>query len=113
MANINPILPPLTERSGILRWLRKNLFGSWLDAILTVLGALVVYWAVSGEGEIEIEGNRHPLTPDSMVRVAPGVSRKVRTGDSPMRLLVVGGVPGGVYEPSANGKLGAPDPMAA
>ena len=71
-----------------------------------------VYWAVSGEGEIEIEGDRHPLTPDSMVRVAPGTSRKVRTGDSPMRLLVVGGVPGGVYEPSANGKLGAPDPMA-
>ena len=48
-----------------------------------------------------------------MVRVGPGVNRKVRTGDSPMRLLVVGGVPGGVYEPSANGKLGAPDPMAA
>jgi mannose-6-phosphate isomerase-like protein (cupin superfamily) len=71
-----------------------------------------VYWAVSGEGKIEVAGDTHPLTPENMVRVGPGVMRKVRTGDSPMRLLVVGGVPGGVYEPSANGKLGAPDPMA-
>jgi len=48
MAQINSVLPPLTERSNILRWLRKNLFGSWYDALLTVLGALVIYWAVKG-----------------------------------------------------------------
>lgn len=48
MENLNPTLPPLTERSGILRWMRKNLFGSWLDALLTILGALLVYWAVKG-----------------------------------------------------------------
>ena len=71
-----------------------------------------VYLAVSGQGEIEVEGDKHALTPDVMVRVGPGVNRKVRTGDSAMRLLVMGGVPGGVYVPSANGKLGAPDPMA-
>ena len=71
-----------------------------------------VYWAVSGEGEIEVAGDTHQLTPENMVRVGPEVTRKVRTGDSPMRLLVVGGVPGGVYEPSPNGRLGAPDPMA-
>ena len=48
MANINSALPPLTERSTVLRWLRKNLFGSWLDSILTILGVLIVYWAVKG-----------------------------------------------------------------
>lgn len=48
MTQENTVLPPLTERSGILRWLRKNLFGSWLDTLLTILGALIIYWAVTG-----------------------------------------------------------------
>ena len=48
MNQANPVLPPLTERSNILRWLRKNLFGSWYDALFTVLGGLVIYWAVKG-----------------------------------------------------------------
>ena len=48
MTNLNSALPPLTERSTVLRWLRKNLFGSWSDALLTVLGLLFVYWAVRG-----------------------------------------------------------------
>jgi general L-amino acid transport system permease protein len=46
MPQTDSILPPLTERSGILRWLRKNLFGSWLDAFLTILGAFIIYWVV-------------------------------------------------------------------
>ena len=71
-----------------------------------------VYWAVSGSGEIEVDGDTHEMTPANMIRVGPGIKRKVTTGDEPMRLLVVGGVPGGVYVPSANGQLGAPDPMA-
>lgn len=48
MTEINSTLPPITERSSVLRWLRKNLFGSWLDAILTILGLLIVYWALTG-----------------------------------------------------------------
>ena len=48
MTNLNPTLPPLTERSSVLRWLRRNMFGSWYDSILTVLGVLLVYWAVKG-----------------------------------------------------------------
>lgn len=48
MTQAHSVLPPLTERSSVLRWLRKNLFGSWYDAILTILGALVIYWAVKG-----------------------------------------------------------------
>jgi general L-amino acid transport system permease protein len=48
MSEIDSVLPPLTERSNILRWARKNLFGSWYDVILTVLGALIAYWAIKG-----------------------------------------------------------------
>src|SRR5688572_1406143 len=48
MTQSNSILPPFTERSGIIRWLRKNLFGSWIDAILTVIGVFIIYWVVKG-----------------------------------------------------------------
>lgn len=72
-----------------------------------------VYLALAGAGEIEIEGDVHPLTPELMVRVGPGVKRKVRTGEQQLRMLVIGGVPGEAYTPSRNGQLGAPDPMAS
>jgi len=35
-------LPPPTERIPVLRWLRQNLFSSWLNAILTVIAAAVI-----------------------------------------------------------------------
>ncbi len=46
MNQSNTVLPPLTERSGILRWLRNNLFGTWLDSLLTLAALLLIYWAV-------------------------------------------------------------------
>lgn len=70
-----------------------------------------VYVALGGGGEIEIEGRRHRLVPQTMVRVGPGVTRKVWTGEQSLRLLVIGGVPGKVYEPPQVSKLGAPDPL--
>lgn len=39
--------PPLLE-VGALAWIRKNLFGSWLDVILTVLGVVLVVGFVVG-----------------------------------------------------------------
>jgi general L-amino acid transport system permease protein len=48
MTQTDTVLPSLTERSGVIRWIRQNLFGSWLDAILTIIGALIIYWAVKG-----------------------------------------------------------------
>ena len=38
--------PPATEK-GIIKWLRENLFSSWLNAILTVISLYVVYWVLS------------------------------------------------------------------
>jgi uncharacterized cupin superfamily protein len=69
-----------------------------------------VYIPLRGSGEIEMDGERHRLDPETMLRVGPEVTRKVWTGDEPMRLLIIGGVPGAVYEPPAHNMLGAPDP---
>jgi mannose-6-phosphate isomerase-like protein (cupin superfamily) len=71
-----------------------------------------VYIALRGSGEIEIEGERHPLDPETMVRVGPGVKRKIWTGDESVRVLALGGVPGAAYEAPDVSKLGAPDPLA-
>jgi len=70
-----------------------------------------VFMAIRGGGEIEIEGERFPLDPEHMVRVSPGTKRKVWPGSEGMRMVIVGGVPGGAYEAPAISKLGEPDPM--
>jgi mannose-6-phosphate isomerase-like protein (cupin superfamily) len=72
-----------------------------------------VYLALRGSGEIEIAGERSPLDPDHIARVGPGVKRKVWPGPDGVRLLIIGGVPGGTYEPPAISELGEPDPMAS
>ena len=71
-----------------------------------------VFIALSGSGEIEIDGERHPIDPDTMVRVGPRARRKIWTNEDSMRLLAIGGVPGQAYEPPEVSKLGAPDPLA-
>ena len=71
-----------------------------------------VFVVMRGRGTIEIDGERTEIDPETMVRVAPEARRKIITGEEPMRLLALGGVPGGVYQPSPNSKLGTPDPMA-
>jgi mannose-6-phosphate isomerase-like protein (cupin superfamily) len=69
-----------------------------------------VYVAMRGSGEIEIDGERHPIDPETMVRVGPGVTRKVWPGEEGLRLLIIGGVPGAIYEAPEISELGAPDP---
>ena len=70
-----------------------------------------VFMALRGSGEIEIAGKRFPLDPDHMVRVGPETRRKVWPGPDGLRMVVIGGVPGGVYEAPDRSKLGEPDPM--
>ena len=72
-----------------------------------------VYIALRGRGEIEIEGERHPLDTETMVRVATGTKRKVWTDEDPLRLLIIGGIPGKPYEAPGVTELGAPDPLTA
>jgi len=71
-----------------------------------------VYIALSGGGELEIEGERFPLDKDHLARVGPGVSRKVWPGDEGIRLMIVGAKVGELYEAPDITKLGEPDPMA-
>jgi uncharacterized cupin superfamily protein len=71
-----------------------------------------VYVALRGSAEIEIDGERHPLDPDTMVRVSAGTKRKLWPGDDGVRVLAIGGVPGKAYEVSPDSELGTPDPMA-
>jgi len=60
-----------------------------------------------------VDGERHPLDGETFVRVGPGTTRKIWPGDYGVRLLIVGGVPGAVYEAPDRTKLGEPDPIAS
>ena len=71
-----------------------------------------VYVTLRGRGEIEIEGARHPLDPDTFVMVASGVKRKIWPGAEGVRLLAIGARPGEVYQAPEVTELGAPDPLA-
>jgi uncharacterized cupin superfamily protein len=71
-----------------------------------------VYLALRGSAEIEIEGERHPLDTETMVRVSSGTKRKIWPGDDGIRLLAIGGCPDKLYEAPEISELGAPDPMA-
>lgn len=69
-----------------------------------------VFIVLRGSGEIDIEGQRHEIDPETMVRVGPATRRKIWPGDQGMRLLVLGGCPGKAYEAPEITELGAPDP---
>jgi mannose-6-phosphate isomerase-like protein (cupin superfamily) len=58
-----------------------------------------VYIVLRGSAEIEIEGERIPLDPETIVRVGPGVNRRIKSGPQGARILALGGVPGAAYEP--------------
>ncbi len=71
-----------------------------------------VYITMRGRGEIDIEGERFPLDPETMIRVSSGTNRKVYTGDEPIRMLIVGGSRASSTSRRRTEQLGAPDPMA-
>ena len=43
-----PPSPPPAREAGAVKWMRENLFSSWLNGLLTVAGIVVVYWLLSG-----------------------------------------------------------------
>jgi mannose-6-phosphate isomerase-like protein (cupin superfamily) len=71
-----------------------------------------LYVVLRGGGEIELDGERHPLDPDTMAGVQASVRRKVIAGPDGIRLLLAGGVPGKPYEAPEMSVLGNPDPVA-
>lgn len=62
-------------------------------------GQQELYVALRGSGSVEVGGNRLPLDPDHLVRVDAGTARVVSSGPAGLRVLCIGGVPGGVYDP--------------
>ena len=71
-----------------------------------------VYLPLRGSGEVEIDGERHPIDAETMVRVSAGTSRKLWPGADGLRVLVIGGCPGKAYEAPEITELGVPDPLA-
>ena len=71
-----------------------------------------VYVVLRGSADMEVSGEHVTIDPETLVRVASGTKRKVVPGDKGVRLLVIGGIPGRVYEAPAVTELGAPDPMS-
>lgn len=74
-----------------------------------------LYLALRGRAQLEFDGGETAeLVPgETAVRVPAGTNRRVVTGEEGVRLLIVGGVPGGVYSPPEFSELGAPDPAAS
>ena len=71
-----------------------------------------VFVVMRGGGEIEVDGERVAIDPETVVRVGPRARRKIWPGAEGMRVLALGGTPGAAYEPPDVTKLGEPDPLA-
>jgi uncharacterized cupin superfamily protein len=66
-----------------------------------------VYTALSGSATLHADGVEHRLEPGVFARVGPGVSRKITTGEEPVRLLAIGATPGQAYVAPAFTEPGA------
>jgi mannose-6-phosphate isomerase-like protein (cupin superfamily) len=82
-------------------------FGEYPEHTHSEDGQEEVYVVLRGNAEIEIEGERIPLDSETIVRVGPGVSRRIFAGPQGVRILALGGVPGAVYEPPDFSKIDA------
>jgi uncharacterized cupin superfamily protein len=61
-------------------------------------GQQELYVALRGSGDVVIGGERHPLDAEHLVAVDAGTDRVLASGATGLRVLCIGGVPGGVYE---------------
>ncbi|HUC07790.1 MAG TPA: hypothetical protein VMR96_06840 [Solirubrobacterales bacterium] len=62
------------------------------------LGQEEVYVALRGSGVLVVDGEEYPIDPDHIVRVGPGVVRKILAGPDGLRLLALGATPGDAYD---------------
>lgn len=69
-----------------------------------------VYTLLEGEATLIVGEEEYPLEPGIWARVGANEKRKIVTGESPARVLAIGGMPGGVYQPPEFTEEGAPDP---
>jgi uncharacterized cupin superfamily protein len=67
-----------------------------------------VYTALSGSATLVAGGETYVLEPGVFARVGPNVTRKITTGEEPVRLLAIGGTPGAAYVAPGYTEAGAP-----
>jgi uncharacterized cupin superfamily protein len=65
-----------------------------------------LYVALAGAGTVDVDGARVPLDPDHLVRVDAATARALSSGPEGLRVLVIGGVPGGAYVPQEWSSVG-------
>jgi hypothetical protein len=69
-------------------------------------GQQELYVALRGSGSVDIDGSHLTLDPDHLVRVDAGTERVLSSGPDGLRVLCIGGVPGGTYEPPGWSSVG-------
>jgi uncharacterized cupin superfamily protein len=62
-------------------------------------GQQELYVALGGAGSVDVDGERLPLDAEHLVRVDAGTARVLSSGPDGLRVLCIGGLPGGVYKP--------------
>ncbi len=62
-------------------------------------GQQELYVGLRGSGWVHIADDRLPLDAEHLVRVDAGTARVLSSGPNGLRVLCIGGVPGGVYDP--------------
>jgi quercetin dioxygenase-like cupin family protein len=72
----------------------------------TDIGQEEIYVALSGRARMRIGELDHELEPGVFFRIGPREVRKVTTDAEPVQFVVVGGVPGRVFEPQLYTELG-------
>jgi hypothetical protein len=63
-------------------------------------GQQELYVALGGSGSVDVDDARLPLDAEHVVRVDAGTARVLSSGPDGLRVLCIGGVPGGAYEPA-------------
>jgi mannose-6-phosphate isomerase-like protein (cupin superfamily) len=71
-----------------------------------------VFLVLRGSADVDVDGERVSIDPDTLIRVGAAAKRKILPGPQGVRLLALGGTPGKLYESPEITHLGAPDPMA-
>ena len=62
-------------------------------------GQQELYVALRGSGSVDIDDQQLPLDAEHLVRVDAGTARILSSGPDGVRVLCIGGVPGGAYKP--------------